>query len=67
MFPLKDIICYLLQTPFNWWKDLDKGKPKDSLEIAAQKEKWGKLENHTTYILKVHGSVNINGYAIHLH
>lgn len=53
MFPANDIVCNLLQTPFNRWKEADKrdvlnhGRPKDSLEIVAKKEnkKTGKSHN----------------------
>ena len=43
---------------------LDHGRPKDFLEIVAKKER--KWENSNTYILTVHGSMNINGYVVKL-
>lgn len=53
MYPVNDIVCNLLQTPFNRWKDDDKrdvlfcGRPTEALAITAKKEikKAGKSYN----------------------
>ena len=43
MYPLNDIVCSLLQTPFSRWTEDDKrdvliaGKPMPDLDISAKK------------------------------
>ena len=44
MFPINDVVCNLLETPFNRWKDEDKkglliiGRPIKSLKLCIKKE-----------------------------
>jgi hypothetical protein len=69
MNPINEIVCNLLETPFNRWTDEDKrdvllhGRPTGILNIDFKKE-LKKVADPIRLILSVPGFQNIIGYVV---